>query len=398
MPDGARIYPFPAVHRFFRLLTSFLAAVSSAGALRGADAGAGEQEIRRELQQLLKAAQPTWNVSAALAASAGYKDNLLLSYANPEHSPFARLSVESLLWHVPRGNVDYFAFINAEGTRYTSGTSVDDEAEAFAGLTWRFRKADVFGANLEAQGYFLDQVLDISDTDTDRVVAELGVYGLKAGPTFRWSPVPRLWAELSGKGTRELFRESIHNSRAGEAGVRLGWQVHERVEMSVAQTEMKRRFDSRPRLTAGGRVDSGILSIKESETEGRLTVTAGTDRQWRMTTRGGALQYRDNGAGFLDYDARHIAQDVEWATDTWLVRAEGQARRKEYLLQTVGTGVAPPQQVIDEFLVALRVEKKLSDRWALFSEYSWERSRSNELVSSFRVNEGLLGMRWSWEK
>jgi hypothetical protein len=28
----------------------------------------------------------------------------------------------------------------------------------------------------------------------------------------------------------------------------------------------------------------------------------------------------------------------------------------------------------------------------------WERNRSNEVIASYYLNEGLLGIRWSWEK
>jgi hypothetical protein len=46
----------------------------------------------------------------------------------------------------------------------------------------------------------------------------------------------------------------------------------------------------------------------------------------------------------------------------------------------------------------VRLERKLSARWTLVANYSWERSRSNDAIASYTVNEGLLGARWSWDK
>jgi hypothetical protein len=40
----------------------------------------------------------------------------------------------------------------------------------------------------------------------------------------------------------------------------------------------------------------------------------------------------------------------------------------------------------------------LSPQWGVFAAYKWERWRSNDRIASYVMNEGLLGLRWSWEK
>jgi len=92
------------------------------------------------------------------------------------------------------------------------------------------------------------------------------------------------------------------------------------------------------------------------------------------------------------------AQGVGWTADDWLVGLEGSARRVEYDVQTVGARAAPPPRVRDDFAVQIRVERKLSPRWTAFAEYSWERNRCNDELASYSMNEGLLGIRWNWEK
>jgi hypothetical protein len=54
--------------------------------------------------------------------------------------------------------------------------------------------------------------------------------------------------------------------------------------------------------------------------------------------------------------------------------------------------------VRDEFTGKFLLERKLGSRWTIFSSYSWQRVRSNDVVASYVVNEGLLGLRWSWDK
>jgi hypothetical protein len=132
--------------------------------------------------------------------------------------------------------------------------------------------------------------------------------------------------------------------------------------------------------------------------EGRLDVKWDRATRWETSTRVSKLDYDDNGRGYFDYRQKRASQSVEWTGEQWLVNFEGVAKHREYDRQTVGFGVAPPPRIIDDFSLELRVERKLSERWTAFLRYSWERSRSNEAIASYRVNEGLLGARWSWEK
>ena len=62
-------------------------------------------------------APPDWSATASVNAGFGYKDNLLLSQVGEEGSGFARGGFETFLWHVPHGRIDYFAVLNAAGTR-----------------------------------------------------------------------------------------------------------------------------------------------------------------------------------------------------------------------------------------------------------------------------------------
>jgi hypothetical protein len=61
-------------------------------------------------------------------------------------------------------------------------------------------------------------------------------------------------------------------------------------------------------------------------------------------------------------------------------------------------GINPPGRLKDEFVADLHIERQVAKRWTVFGGYSWERCRSNDEFASYSVNEGLLGVQWSWEK
>ncbi len=356
-----------------------------------------------ELQALLNAVQPTWTTSTGVHVGGGYRDNLLLSRTNPAHSGFTRAGVEALVWHVPRAKVDYFAFLNADYTRYFTkatdqfGGLVDHEAQAFAGIEWRYRNPGRVNLTLDGQGYFLDQVFDISDPSVTRDIQALKVKGVKVGPTVRLWLWRSLWAEGDIMFDRQKFDDGLNDASIREATGRLGWTPNDRIELSVGGTERRRDFDRRPRISAS-RILSGLLVVHEREAEGRLELTLGGARHWTTHTRAGVRHYIDNAVGYLNFHDRHAAQELEWSANAWLVHAEVELRRKQYESQFAEGGSNPPPVVKNEFVGVLRVERKLSPRWTIYAEFNDERSRSNDAIASYRSKEGLLGARWSWEK
>ena len=347
----------------------------------------------------LLAARPTWTGSIALQAGIGYKDNLVLSRAAPERSSFARYGVEAFAWRLPRGRTDFSAILSAEETRYFSGETVKREANAYTQFQARYRIEDTFRFAFDVQGYHLDEIRDVSDTDVQRVVAELNMVGAAAGPSVRWSPRPWLWLEVQALGKRDSHRDGAYNAKVANGEARLGWRPSERFEFSASYGDLRRRYDQRQQFSRGGNpIDDTLLVITEREIEGRLDVKWGAAARWVTSTRVGGLEYEDNGTGYFDYRQKRVSQSLEWTNEQWLVNFDGAAKRREFDRQVVGGGLAPPPRIIEDFSVELRVERKLSERWTAFLHYSWERSRSNEAIASYRVNEGLLGARWSWEK
>jgi hypothetical protein len=347
----------------------------------------------------LLAASLGWQTSVDVSASGGYKDNLLLSHSNEERSAFMRGSIDGLAWRVPHGRVDYSAFLKAEGTRYFSGKLLRHDSQVFTQLEGRYRVEDRFSAVLDVQGYYLDQVFDVSDTEITRLVTELKAIGLKVGPTLHWEFMPKVWVEAAAVGTRETFPDGAFNATMLEPKLLLGWRPIAPVALSIIGTEHRTNYDRRPRYTDTGRVDtSAVLTTREPELEGRIDITWGAKQAWKTITRVGRARYMDNGSGYLNYRQKHVAQELEWSSDRWFFHAEADAGRRNYELQTVDRGISPPPQIKDQYTAQLRAERKLSDRWTLFAEYNWERSRSNDTIASYVVNEGLLGARWTWEK
>src|SRR5262245_43083239 len=142
--------------------------------------------------------QPKWSTSASVFTSYGYNDNLLLSFAGEERSPFVRGGAELMILRMPQDRFDYSFVADVVGTRYTAGKTVDKDAKVWLQTEPAYRLADVLRVALPLTGYYYDQVFDVSDTEVERLVAEFKVRGAMIGPLVRWDFLPSWWFEAQG--------------------------------------------------------------------------------------------------------------------------------------------------------------------------------------------------------
>ena len=381
---------------------SFAGALALAGSTAPAQTDStsfANAALSPELVALLRML-PKWSTSTALATSYGYKDNLLLSFVGEERSAFVRGGVELMLLRVPRGQFDYSLYAEAERTHYFSAKTADHDAKIRVRTEPGYRFGDTLKVALPLTGYYYDQVFDVSDTDVERLIARLKVKGVMAGPLVRWDFHPGWWIEGQAIGQKKRYDDGANDGRIGEGNVRLGWKPGDRFDIRVSGAQRWRDFERRSQYSSSGRELAGTeLKISEREGEIRFDVTLDKAGCWNTTTRASLLRYRDNGSGYFNYREQKVAHEVEWRSEPWLVRIGGSAGRLDFGVQKVGIGIDPrPSRLKDEFTADLHLERQISKRWSIFGSYVWERDRSNDEFASYRLNEGLLGMRWSWEK
>lgn len=340
-----------------------------------------------------------WTASSTAETSVGFKDNLLLSASAEERSAFLRVSASFLLLRATTGRLDCSLFTQVDATRYFSGEAVKHDARAWLQTEVGYRWGERFKVALPVTAYHSDQVFDVSDTEAERLVAALKVTGASAGPLARWNFRPDAWVEAQATGERKSYADGSNSGDVGEGALRLGWKPRARLELRLGAVRRWRGFDRRATYSAAGRELAGTrLRIAEQDWEGRADLGWDTAGRWRSVARAGHLSYRDNASGYFNFHQARVAHELEWRSGAWLCRLVTEAKRVEFDVQTVGFGLAPPPRIKDEFLGELRVERSLGRRWTLLAGATWERTRSNDTVASYVVNEGLLGLRWSWEK
>lgn len=342
---------------------------------------------------------PAWIWSTKVQTGIGYTDNALLAHVNEEQSVFVRSGVDSLFLHPTRNRIGYVGALKAAGSRYFSTHNVDRDYYAMLYGQFSYQVADSLRFSLGGRAYTFDQFYDVSNTELVKVVTENKMSGLGLGPEVRWDVTRFLWLGVETSGARENSPDGFYNRTVAEGVARLGWKPGSRFQVILSATDRSRRYDTRVQYSKGGRpVADALLRMDEREGELRLSWTLDTAEHWRTDLRFSTAHYRDNGSGYWAYKYRKVAPEVEWNSGPWLVRVEGSARRVDYDVQLVGNGLAQAPRVRDDYAGHVTVEREINPRWTVYAEYTWERKRSNDVFASYSLNEGLLGIRWNWEK
>lgn len=379
--------------------------LTSAVLVAGARA-AETEKLDKEIEAMLSK-PPTWSISTSLDAVYGYRDNLLLSTLEPESSAFARGVAELMLLRVPTGRLEYSFFIHGERTRFleaatVDGTTVDHEASAWAQSDLGYRFSDSLRVGLPVAGYYTDREFDITNIEIDRKTTRLSVRGAMVSPVVKWKFLSSWWVEAQGSSERKRYRNGSLDGTVDEGTARLGWIRSERFEVQLAGIRRWREYENRVlKTTAGKEIPDNVLKVSEQELQGRMDIGWDSANRWRTTTTVSLVHYGDSGVGYYDYDEKRVDHELEWTGERWLVRVGGAASRQNFVIQDVDSSDGSPirpKRLRDEFQASLHIERTLTPRWTALASYRWERTRSNDFFAGYRVNEGLLGLRWSWDK
>ncbi len=351
-------------------------------------------ELQAELDAL---ANDRWHPSAAARASLGWRDNVLLSPFAPIKRGFARAEIDGMLLRPMEDRWEFVSFLNGDVLRYFS-----PPAETHGEQQWvihtegRWQMMERARLSLKGAAYLSDMVIDLSETEASRVVAPTRVQGayVVAATRLTWRSI---MFEPSVQVKRTDYREYAGDYDEVRGGGRLEWRQSKAFAVSVAFLDSRRNYDQRQQYNAGGRPLPGT-HLQFHQRDGELKVRTGWKRggDWRVSGTVGRLENRDEASGYFDYDQKRARLQLEWSRGDWRVNLDADARRMDYRVQTVGAGIAPPPRISDDHEITLGIERDLSERWMVFGQHRWERSRSNELEFSYRANTVLAGVQRSF--
>ena len=328
-----------------------------------------------------------WFPSASLTALVGERENVGLSAVVPQAAFFGEARAEGFLWWQPLDSVwEALAMIDGRYRSYESNPVVEDEQSWLgqAEVTWMpWRWLDV---KTRAQGFYQDEVIDLSTSAAQRTVLPIQVLGGRADLKAQIY-LPGGFSLESRAGTQRADYQHVaedYYSRDWWHGV--NWSPARWVRFSYGQQTIDRDYDFRSQTTAGGRsIGDTYLSFAQDEEQGRLRLKLNWRGEWQWNVLGGRLENRDNGAGFFDYDWERWRSELEWVSpeDRWEIRVEWEEKTIHYVNQTVGAGLNPAGREQIDRLWRGEVIWRFHDRWNARLEYEDTLSESNEIDATY---------------
>jgi hypothetical protein len=339
------------------------------------------------------AVPPGWRLEHAemVRGSLGWRDNVMLSPFAEVARAFVRGEAESFV-SVKRGDLRLITLVSGDVLRYLSPPAeTPGEQQWFAHLEGRWQPAPAWRVALKADAFLQDLVSDLSETEAVRTVLATRVRGALVTLAPRVELPWGFALEPFAQAKRVVYSAVPGDYDESRLGARLEWSSDRRFTLALLAVAQDRRYASRQQHTAGGRPLAGtLLRFRQEEWSLRAGTQWGAAGEWRASLAAGEARVRDGASGFFDHDQRHVRLEGGWRAGPWRLQLEAEARRTDYLIQTVGAGIAPPPRIADGHGSRLRTERALRVGWAAFAEFSWERVRSNEREFSYRAH-GVLG-------
>jgi hypothetical protein len=192
---------------------------------------------------------------------------------------------------------------------------------------------------------------------------------------------------------RSDYRDYAGDYDELRSGGRVEWKRAEWLGISAGWFQRERDYDERTQYTAGGRALPDTL-LEFSQKEAELKVTSGwtAGGKWKVSATGTAMRNRDGASGYFDYDQRQLRGSLSWSRGPWTWSLGGAARKMEYLVQKVGTGINPPAREARYREGLARLERQIGRSWTVYGEGAWERNRSNEEEFNYLSKTARVGI------
>ena len=185
-----------------------------------------------------------------------------------------------------------------EDARYWSATTVDHEDLAIAQGEWRRHWANGWQAALGLEGIYLDQVVDLSVTETNREALPVRGWTLTARPGTRRELSGQTWLALELPVTRQLYDGTLDDFWELGPKVIVGHSLGDRIEASISYAFTHRGYDSEPGRDANGAtITNAVRSVAQHDVVASWKHYWDGARRWRTTTKLGYRRSADNLSG-----------------------------------------------------------------------------------------------------
>lgn len=339
---------------------------------------------------------PLWDYTINVRAAAGYKDNLLLNRSATESSYLLSAALETMVLRLPLDGRQFTFFLSAEDVRYPQGDQVGKERMVLALAQGKLELGARLQGGLTAQYLYLDQVFDVSVTETNTEPLLLVGHQLALRPALRGKLPQHGWVEVEALVQRQWFAAPVDDYWESGPRITVGRDYGHRSTVSLGYQFGWRVHDTRPPLELDGTPLPGDeLEFRQHNVELALRHNWDERRRWRTVTRLIVQLSEDNGPGYFDYRLYKAAQQVRYVTLNWELKGQVRVSHYDFVNQPV-SNADPARREKTLVAAGLRAERKVTKHLMLFADYEHEQSLSNRSTDKYRVHRVSAGVDWQF--
>lgn len=356
-------------------------------------AGAAELPSIDSVESELKDLLPSWERSFTASVSGGYNDNVTLSHAAPEASPFVRFGIEAAASRLTLGGTQYSFFLTGEDTQYFDAGPVGHEDFVVGQAEVRRLFNEQWQGALTAEAIYLDQVVDLSISETNRSPLLVRGVTLIARPGVRRDFANNWSLNLDVPVLRQWYQESIDDFWEMGPTLTLSRGYAGKSEVSLTYALAYRHYDTEPALDAQG---FAITNQTRAQFQNDVVLAWkhhwDDAQRWRTVLSAGFRNNLDNASGYFNFNRVAVSGSLRYRVKRWEASATARVSQYWFAEQTAGDSDQDKRERTDLALV-LRAEMQLVKHLRVFAQYSHDRTISNLTLDEYSVNSTQGGIR-----
>jgi hypothetical protein len=333
-----------------------------------------------------------WSKEVTAHAGFGYKDNVLLSPFQPVSSPFFKGEFEASMIRLPLDGLQLSFLLAGEDVRYTRNVYDNPEQSLVAFAQVKKDLGDRWQVGLTTAYFYLDQLQDVSITETTLARARVRGHSLTVRPSVRRTLGSNWWVQLEASGQRWLLDQPLDDYWQCGPRLALTRALGTATEISLSYSALDHLYDTQMTTDAAGTPIPGThLERWGHKTELGWQNYWDTRRHWRTLTSLSFERDIDNGAGFYDFSLYTVAEQIRYSTKTWDIRVRAALGYYDFPVRTVteNPGVTLHQTQVS---LGLRVERHLSKLVTIYGQVAQDWSLSNERFEQYHVFTAVGGV------
>jgi hypothetical protein len=332
-----------------------------------------------------------WEPSLGVKVAGGYKDNAALSQSRPEASAFVRTSLDAIAVRLPVDGNQCTLVLLGEDTRYFSSKTVDHESFVFGQAEARRFWPNDWQAAFSVESAFLDQVIDLSVTETNRTRLVVRGGTLIGRPIVRRELSAHWWLEAEAPLTRQMFDGLPDDYWVLAPKLALGRTFGAGSEVTLAYEFGYRHYDTDPaRQLDRTAIPNETRVSHQQELQVSWKQFWDVARRWRTVTKCSHRQSADQVGSYFDYRRTTVSEQVRFREGPWELSLEGRLAWYHFPHQA-GSDDRQDRERTDITVLA-RGERAFGRRWRVFAEYEHAATDSSLELEEYTAHTVLAGM------